>query len=79
MTTLRSHTENEIIDAIQNGKSIYELDTGEDGEDDLLIAAKSATLQDLINEILAYHNLENIPSHWSLTRIDPENIDAYLP
>lgn len=63
--TLKSHTAEEIMEAIHNGVPVYALDTGNDGADDTLIGMHDEVVADL----LYYHELDALPHHWSLTRV----------
>jgi len=52
------------------GKTLYALDTGNAGEDDMLILAPDETLENLVAQILSHHELDQWPPHWSLDRVD---------
>lgn len=62
---LRSYTEEEVIAALENCSEVWALDTGNDGEDDTLIGSYAEVLRD----VLAFHEMEELPSHWSLEKI----------
>lgn len=62
---LKSHTKEQILNAYQNGKSIWELDTGNDGEDDTLIGSK----EEVIFDILSYCEMDEMPNYWTITQI----------
>lgn len=59
----RSHTEEEIRDAITKGAQVWALDTGSDGENDVLIGSREEVFQD----ICSFHDVTELPPHWSLT------------
>jgi hypothetical protein len=65
MSGYKSHTREEISAAIADGKKVWALDTGNDGLDDTLIGDK----QDIINDVLFFHDLDVFPSHWTLDRV----------
>ena len=46
---LRSHTAKEILDAYMQGETIYVLDSGTHGQDDILIGSLKDCRQDVIN------------------------------
>jgi hypothetical protein len=52
------------------GRTLYALDTGNAGEDDVLILDPDETLEDLVAQILSHHELDQWPSDWSLDRVD---------
>jgi hypothetical protein len=58
----RSHTEKEIRDAIAKGARVWVLDTGSDGEDDVLIG----TREDVFQDICSLHDIREFPAHWRL-------------
>ena len=65
----KSHTKKDIIKAQKKGKKIWSLDTGNDGEDDMLIGER----EDVIQDILYYHHdIESMPEHWELDLVDWE-------
>jgi len=66
----KSHTKETVMNAQKNGLEIYELDTGADGNDDMLIAEKGETSQDLLIDILNYYEIPELPDHWSLALVD---------
>jgi hypothetical protein len=43
----RSHTQEEIRDAIARGTEVWVLDTGSDGQDDVLIGSREEVFQDI--------------------------------
>jgi len=58
----RSHTKEEIRDAIAKGAQVWVLDTGLDGEDDVLIGSRTDVFQD----ICSFHDASELPAHWHL-------------
>jgi len=65
MLKLKSHTEKEILKAVQKGKRIFALDTGTDGEDDTLIGTYEKCLADTLH----HFEIDRLPEHWELTEI----------
>ena len=63
---MKSHTKKELLDAQTSGKKLWKLNTGNDGEDDILIGEKA----EVIADIRSYYEIENIPDDWTLTEID---------
>ena len=62
MVSYKSHTEEECIEAFQKGEKVWDLDTGNDGEDDVLIGEGEQIIADILN----YHELTELPPHWEL-------------
>lgn len=62
---LKSHTKEQILNAYQNGEPVWELDTGNDGEDDTLIGFK----EEVIFDILSYYEMDEMPKYWTITQI----------
>jgi hypothetical protein len=62
----RSHTKDRIDEALCNGEEVWELDTGNDGEDDVLIGSRSAVVFDLCS----YYEVDELPAHWTLRRLN---------
>ncbi len=58
----KSYTKAELVVALKNGETLWELDTGNDGEDDILVGKKGDIELDLCN----FHNVEELPDHWEL-------------
>ena len=67
---LKSHTLIELQTAQKAGQDIYDLDTGTAGGDDELIAGPGETYEDVLAEVLAFHELDELPENWSLRLID---------
>jgi len=63
----RSHSKNEVRDAIANGDQAWALDTAT-GDDDVLIGELGAVTRD----ILDHFEREELPEGWELTRIEAE-------
>lgn len=63
--TLKSHTKQEILAAFHTGVPVYGLDTGSDGRNDTLVG----TYDEVVAELLDYHELDRLPHHWTLTRV----------
>jgi hypothetical protein len=66
----KSHTKEEIKKAISEGKKVFALDTGNAGEDDILIADTNETRQDVLEDVLAHHEVSELPEGWTLEEID---------
>jgi hypothetical protein len=58
----RSHTLEEIREAIARGAQVWALDTGPDAEDDVLIGSR----EDVFQDICSFHDISELPPHWSL-------------
>jgi hypothetical protein len=68
----RSHSKEEIKKAISEGKKLFSLDTGNAGYDDILIADTNETRQDVLEDVLAHHEVSELPEGWTLEEIDYE-------
>lgn len=64
--TYRSHSKSEILHALKSGEPVWELDTQTDGKDDYLIGS----YQDVVQDILTYHEIDQLPEHWQLIRVE---------
>ena len=62
---LRSHTYEEIIAAFDRGDMVWALDTGNDGEDDVLLG----TLEEVELDLLHHFDLQEMPVHWTLEQL----------
>jgi hypothetical protein len=60
----RSHAKEEVIEALKQGKKVFALDTGNYGEDDVLIGG---TMEEALADVLAYHELAELPEGWEIT------------
>ena len=65
--SLRSHSEKEIEEALAKDPSlrVYVLST-DSGDDDVLLGGSAC---DVILDILAYHDIDQLPDDWSVDRI----------
>ncbi len=63
---LKSWTKKEIKQALAAGKPVFELDTSNEDEDDVLIG----TWEQCLEEILDYYEVDDLPENWTLTQID---------
>ena len=61
----RSHAKEEVIDALKQGKKAFALDTGNSGEDDVLIG----NYDDVLTDVLSHHELAELPEGWELREI----------
>ena len=62
----RSHAKEEVIEALKKGEKVWRLDTGNYGEDDVLIGG---TMEEALADVLAYHELAELPEDWEITEI----------
>lgn len=62
----KSHAPEAIAQALEAGLAVYVLDTGNDGEDDTLIGSE----EEIRNDILTHHDLDALPAHWTLSRVE---------
>ena len=60
----------EILAAMAEGRPVYELDTGDDGNDDVLIGTERQVLAD----VLSFFDIDELPEHWTLRRIFEDEI-----
>jgi hypothetical protein len=58
-----SHTDADLLRAIVRGEHVWILDTGVDGQDDVLIGRREQAEDDA----LAHYELVEWPAHWTLT------------
>ena len=70
-TDSKSHTAQEIRRAIRQGKTLCHLDTANAGGDDILIGSES----DVLADVLAYHEMEDLPTDWSLRAMELDDLD----
>ena len=61
----RSHAKEEIIEAQKNNQTIWYLDSGESGSDDMLIGEDK---KQVLADIMAYHG--KLPKKWTLDKVD---------
>ena len=66
MSGYRSYAETEVREAILKGTEVWALDTGNAGEDDMLIG----THEECLAAVLHHHEIESLPDGWSLDRVD---------
>ena len=62
----RSHAKEEVIEALKQGKKVFALDTGNFGEDDVLIGG---TMEEALADVLSHHELAELPEDWEITEI----------
>jgi len=67
----RSHTGGEIRDALARGAQVWVLDTGPDGEDDVLIGSR----EDVFQDVCSFHELGELPPHWSLKPFEEHSLE----
>jgi hypothetical protein len=66
----KSHTRTQIVEALERHIPVYELDTANYGEDDVL----TGSFQECLSDVLAYFDLEYLPVDWNLRRVDYNEI-----
>ena len=68
----RSHAKEEVIEALKQGKKVFALDTGNFGEDDVLIGG---TMEEALAlaDVLSHHELAELPEDWEITEISRPN------
>jgi len=66
----RSHTTDEIRSALHAGQPVWQLDTGSDGGDDVLIGERGETEA----AVLAHFEVEAMPERWSLEPFTAETL-----
>lgn len=59
---MRSHSKEEIKNRPAETR-VFRLDTGNDGEDDVLIGASR---EEVLQDVLRHHELKALPEHWEL-------------
>ena len=62
----RSHSKKEIQKAQNEGKEIFELDTDNFGEDDVLIGSHT----DCVEDVITHYGFQAFPTNWELSKID---------
>ena len=62
----RSHAKEEVIEALKQGKKVFALDTGNFGEDDVLIGG---TMEEALADVLSHQELAELPEGWELREI----------
>jgi len=62
VTSLKSHTEDEILAAHVDGQAVWELDTDTAGEDDVLFGGRA----DVLADVLTHHEFDELPEGWEL-------------
>ena len=62
----RSHTKEEVIEALKQGKKVFALDTGNYGEDDVLIGG---TMEEALADVLSHQEWAELPEGWELREI----------
>ena len=74
MKTSKSHTKAEIWQALLDGEEIWEFDSGNDGEDDILIGSQKEVEIDLCR----YFEIDALRSDWTLARLTPEEVREWV-
>ena len=71
--SLKSHSIEEILEAYERGEKVYSLDSGNSGEDDILIGEKN----EIIRNLCDYHEFDELPEHWALEPMDKDVFVSY--
>ena len=71
---LKSYSKKEIIEKVLAGEDLWRLDTGNDGEDDVLYGEYGAVLDD----ILYHYDIDELPKHWSLDQVTIEVENGWM-
>ena len=72
--TSKSHTPDEIRQALLDGEEIWEFDSGNDGEDDILIGSQKEVEIDLCR----YFEIDTFRPDWTLIRLTAEEVRAWV-
>ena len=81
--TFKSHSLEHLLELWKAGEAaeFYELDTGNDGEDDVLYAEVPYTeltpdggMQEVMNDIHHHFDIDVLPDHWQLTKLSVEEL-----
>lgn len=62
----RSHAKEEVIEALKQGIKVFALDTGNYGEDDVLIGG---TMEEALADVLSHHELAELPEGWEISEM----------
>lgn len=71
---MKSHSKQQISDAFANGSEVWFLDTGDDGDDDILIGTEEECWA-AISDFFAQDGLE-VPQHYTLEKLSAEAFSA---
>jgi len=66
----KSHSAAELKEAQEKNQTIIWLDTDSGIEDDTLIIEPSSSAEKVIDKILVYHGLAELPANWSWGIVD---------
>jgi hypothetical protein len=72
---LNSNTKEQIFKAFTAGESVFELDTANSGNDDVLIG----TEEECITDIILHTEFDEMPVNWTLRKIDKEELEQHFP
>ncbi len=70
---LKSHTVAELRQAVADDYRLYALDTGSDGEDDVLFGMD---YDEAHSDVVFYHDLDEWPSGWILREVTIAEVEA---
>jgi hypothetical protein len=76
MRMSKSHTNDELRQALRSGKRLWELDTGSAGEDDILIAEPAENRDDLLSTVLSHFERTELPPRWTLEGLSSQQEEA---
>jgi len=68
----KSHTKEEVKEACLKGMKVYELDTGNDGEDDILVGYND---QDVLIDVFNHFEFEELPDHWAIRELREDELE----
>jgi len=72
MRRSKSHTPAALVAALNQGGSIWELDTNDDGEDDILIGSAEEVLADVFH----HFEIDALPERWALRKLDSAEVGS---
>ena len=72
---LNSNTKEEIFKAFLADEPVFELDTANSGNDDVLIG----TEEECISDIILHTEFDEMPANWTLRKIDKEDFEQNFP
>ena len=70
----KSYSQDDLLAAVNENREVWALDTGNDGEDDILIGSREEVEEMIIHDRMARGLGEKLPEHWTLERLDPDFI-----
>ena len=66
-----------LLKVSETGKreKVFRLDTGNYGEDDLLLGTSR---EEVLRNVLHHHEMEGLPEDWTLEEVPEDMVEAYL-